>query len=98
MSGDSVFRNCSTIGMRARTELMFQDAILSVEDMRAALGSGPTIGNGQDRQEQGTGGGEGVDELAGSRNAKAPAPGAWSEGHLAFATRGQLPNSRSGNR
>src|SRR3546814_20466674 len=50
---------------RARTELIFQEAILSGEDMAWAL----------------AGGGAAVD-VCGlvSRQRKAPAPGAWSEG------------------
>src|SRR4028118_39714 len=67
MSGDSSRRNFSTISIRARTELMFQDAILRVEDMRAAL----------------AGWGFAVDAETSAPSAgkiKAPAPGAWSEG------------------
>jgi hypothetical protein len=33
MSGCSVSRNCSTIAARARTELMFHEAIFSDDDM-----------------------------------------------------------------
>src|SRR3546814_704360 len=65
MSGISSVRNFSTMSRRARTELIFQEAILSGEDMAWAL----------------AGGGAAVD-ICGlvSRQRKAPAPGAWSEG------------------
>ncbi len=47
MSGDSSVRNFSTISMRARTELMFQEAILRVEDMASALtGSAYAVDDG----------------------------------------------------
>ena len=49
---------------RARTELMFQEAIFRDEDMGAGLA---------ERRGEG-----------GLRNGKAPAPGAWSEGHQAL--------------
>src|SRR5688572_5558555 len=52
MSGLSSCRNFSTIGIRARTELMFQDAILRVEDIGCLLAGGRLgVDAGRVRQE-----------------------------------------------
>src|SRR5688572_25383514 len=86
MSGLSSCRNCSTMGIRARTELMFQDAILRLEDIWRLLAGAllPVDVKGVMSRCRGT-------SLAPQPNdAKAPAPGAWSGGHQAWFTRGQL--------
>src|SRR3546814_14066048 len=68
---------------RARTELIFQEAILSGEDMAWAL----------------AGGGAAVD-ICGlvSRQRKAPAPGAWSEGQPSVCYARSITRGRFGPR